>query len=56
MLERVFNLKERGSSISTELLAGFVTFMTMAYIIFVNSSLLSKGGVPLISLMDLQQA
>lgn len=46
MLERVFNLKERGSNISTELLAGFVTFMTMAYIIFVNSSLLSKGGVP----------
>lgn len=54
MIERVFKLKERGSKISTEVLAGFVTFMTMAYIIFVNPMLLSKGGVPLIYLMDLQ--
>lgn len=46
MVERIFGLKERGSKVSTEVMAGFVTFMTMAYIIFVNPSLLSKGGVP----------
>ncbi|PIP11783.1 MAG: guanine permease [bacterium (Candidatus Stahlbacteria) CG23_combo_of_CG06-09_8_20_14_all_40_9] len=46
MIERIFKLEERGSKISTEILAGFVTFMTMAYIIFVNPMLLSKGGVP----------
>ncbi len=46
MLEKVFKLKERGSTVGTEVLAGLVTFMTMSYIIFVNPSLLSQGGVP----------
>ncbi|MFH1715100.1 MAG: NCS2 family permease [Elusimicrobiota bacterium] len=45
MLERIFRIKERGSDLKTEILAGFTTFATMAYILFVNPELLSKGGM-----------
>jgi AGZA family xanthine/uracil permease-like MFS transporter len=46
MLERFFKLSERNASVKTEVLAGLTTFMTMAYIIFVNPAILSQAGVP----------
>lgn len=39
-----FKLKERKTNIRTEIIAGITTFMTMAYIIFVNPAILSQGG------------
>jgi len=46
MFERLFGLKERGSSVPTELLGGATTFVTMAYIIVVNPAILSFAGIP----------
>lgn len=45
MLERIFKIRERGSSIRTEVMAGFTTFMAMSYIIFVNPDILSQAGM-----------
>jgi len=45
-MERFFRLKENGTDVRTEVVAGFATFMTMAYIIFVNPSILGLAGVP----------
>ncbi|GAG09974.1 unnamed protein product, partial [marine sediment metagenome] len=45
MLERYFKLTERGTSVRTEVLAGVTTFMTMAYIIFVNPLILRPAFV-----------
>ena len=45
-LERIFHLKENNTDVKTEIIAGFTTFMTMAYIIFVNPSILSDAGMP----------
>lgn len=45
MLQRFFQLKERKSSIKIELLAGLTAFLTMAYIIVVNSQILSDAGM-----------
>ncbi len=42
-LDRFFKISERGSSWGTEMRAGLTTFMVMAYIIFVNPSILSAG-------------
>ena len=39
-----FKLKERNTNVRTEIIAGITTFMTMAYIIFVNPAILSQGG------------
>ena len=39
-----FKLKERNTNVRTEIVAGITTFMTMAYIIFVNPAILSQGG------------
>lgn len=44
MLDRVFKIKASGSTIRTEIIAGITTFMTMAYIIFVNPAILSQGA------------
>jgi AGZA family xanthine/uracil permease-like MFS transporter len=41
MLEKLFKLTEHKTSLKTEVIAGFTTFLTMAYIIFVNPSMLS---------------
>jgi len=41
MLEKLFKLEEKGSTVRVELMAGLTTFMTMAYIIFVNPAVLS---------------
>jgi len=45
-MERLFRLRELGTNVKTELLAGFTTFLTMAYIIVVNPAILSAAGVP----------
>src|SRR5699024_5739575 len=43
---KYFKLKENQTTVQTELVAGITTFMTMAYIIFVNPAILSAAGVP----------
>ena len=44
MLEKVFKLKENGTNVKTEIIAGLTTFMTMAYIIALNPNLLTGFG------------
>lgn len=44
-MERLFKLTETGSNIRTEIIAGLTTFLTMAYIIFVNPDILSSTGM-----------
>lgn len=46
MLEKLFKLKEHRTDVRTEVVAGITTFMTMAYIIFVNPDILSAAGMP----------
>lgn len=46
MLEKVFRLKEHGTNIKTEILAGLTTFLSMAYILAVNPGILSDAGMP----------
>nr|WP_314542889.1 NCS2 family permease [uncultured Massilia sp.] len=46
MFERLFKLKQSGSDVRTEMLAGLTTFLTMAYIIFVNPAILGDAGMP----------
>src|ERR1700733_2763874 len=46
-LEHYFGFSAHATNWRTEILAGFTTFITMAYIIFVNPSLLSQTGMPL---------
>ncbi len=45
MFEKVFKLKEHGTSVKTEVMAGITTFMTMAYILAVNPSILGDAGM-----------
>lgn len=47
-MERIFHLKENGTTVKTEILAGLTTFMTMAYIIALNPNLLTgfQTGTP----------
>ena len=45
MLEKLFKLKENNTSVKTEIIAGITTFMTMAYILAVNPSILSDAGM-----------
>ena len=47
MLEKVFKLKSNNTSIGKELLAGVTTFVTMAYIIFVNPQMMADSGMDL---------
>ena len=44
-MEQFFKLKEHGTDVKTELAAGLTTFMTMAYILAVNPSILSASGM-----------
>ncbi|HYE28479.1 MAG TPA: NCS2 family permease [Allosphingosinicella sp.] len=46
LLERRFELAERGTNLRTEILAGITTFLTMAYIILVNPAILGQAGMP----------
>ncbi len=45
-IERYARIHERGSTLGTELRAGLVTFLTMAYILLVNPQVLSEAGLP----------
>ena len=44
MMEKFFKLEENGTTVKTEVIAGFTTFMTMAYILAVNPNILSAAG------------
>ena len=46
MLERLFHLRAHGTNVRTELVAGLTTFLTMAYIVFVNPDILAAAGMP----------
>jgi AGZA family xanthine/uracil permease-like MFS transporter len=46
MLDGYFKLREAGTTVGTEVMAGITTFMVMAYIIFVNPAILSFASVP----------
>lgn len=45
VLDRVFKLSENNTNVKTEIIAGITTFMTMAYILVVNSNILSDAGM-----------
>jgi len=45
MLEKIFKLSKNNTNVKTELLAGLTTFLTMAYILVVNPSILSQSGM-----------
>ena len=45
MLEKLFKLKEKGTTVWIEFIAGLSTFMAMSYIIFVNPNILSSTGM-----------
>jgi AGZA family xanthine/uracil permease-like MFS transporter len=45
MLEKLFKLSEHGTNVKTEVMAGLTTFLTMAYIIFVNPAMLAQAGM-----------
>lgn len=45
MLEKLFQLKAHNTNVRTEILAGITTFLTMAYILFVNPSILGETGM-----------
>lgn len=44
-LERLFRLSAHGTTVRTEILAGLTTFLTMAYIVFINPSILADAGM-----------
>jgi AGZA family xanthine/uracil permease-like MFS transporter len=46
LLEKVFKLSEHKTTVKTEVVAGLTTFLTMAYIIFVNPAILGDAGMP----------
>ena len=45
MFEKFFKLKENGTNVKTEIIAGITSFMTMAYILAVNPSIMSAAGM-----------
>ncbi|XVG95973.1 NCS2 family permease [Eubacteriales bacterium KG127] len=47
MIEKLFKVRERGTTIKTEFLAGLTTFLSMAYILAVNPSMLAEAGMNL---------
>lgn len=46
MMDKLFKLKENGTDVRTEVLAGLTTFFAMSYILFVNPQILSQTGMP----------
>ena len=44
-MEKFFKVKEHGSNVKTEILAGITSFMAMAYILMVNSNMFASLGV-----------
>ncbi len=51
MFESLFKIKESGSTVHTEIMAGITTFMTMGYIIFVNPNIMTNAGMPFDAVM-----
>lgn len=47
MIDRIFRLSAQGTTVRTEVLAGFTTFLTMAYIVIVNPTILGQAGMPI---------
>lgn len=45
-LERMFKLQEKKTTVKTEVLAGFTTFIALSYIMFVNPNILADAGIP----------
>lgn len=45
-IEKFFKIREKESSIRTEMIAGFTTFIALAYIMFVNPNILAEAGIP----------
>ena len=45
MIEKFFKLKENNTNVKTEVIGGITTFMTMAYVLAVNPSILSQAGM-----------
>ena len=45
-MDKLFKLKEHGTDVRTEVLAGLTTFFAMSYILFVNPAMLSQTGMP----------
>jgi AGZA family xanthine/uracil permease-like MFS transporter len=45
MFEKLFKLSENKTSVKTEVIAGVTTFMTMAYILFLNPNILAATGM-----------
>ena len=45
IMEKLFKLKEHGTNVKTEIIAGITTFLAMAYILAVNPSILSAAGM-----------
>ena len=45
-MDKLFKLKENGTTVRTEILAGLTTFFAMSYILFVNPAILSQTGMP----------
>jgi AGZA family xanthine/uracil permease-like MFS transporter len=46
MLHKLFDLRGHGTTVGTEIFAGFTTFLTMAYIVVVNPLILGEAGLP----------
>jgi AGZA family xanthine/uracil permease-like MFS transporter len=46
VLERVFRLRAKNTTVKTEIMAGLTTFVTMGYILFVNPNILAAAGIP----------
>ena len=46
LLDRIFGLSRKKTTVRTEIIAGLTTFVAMAYIIFVNPSILQEAGIP----------
>ena len=44
-MEKLFKLKENGTNVKTEIIAGITTFLAMAYILMVNPSILQDAGM-----------
>ena len=51
MFEKMFKLKEKGTSVKTELIAGLTTFLAMAYILAVNPGMLGITGMSVKSVL-----
>ena len=45
LLEKLFKIRELGSNVRTEVIAGITTFVTMVYIVFVNPAMLAEAGI-----------